>query len=171
MADVVAGWLMLCHFWYIVDIDGWCNYHPGCGWQVLQPSGRWNSHRSMFKFQFWCSVQYLIPYVRQMVLAIPSGYSICHLAVTPANHTQGGNYINHQYQLYIKSGTTSTIWQQHQPLAITSAKLEPTSGNNLCHWHNNAFSNNQIKWYTNSWHNICHKIKQKWQQQQPQHWQ
>ena len=23
----------------------------------------------------------------------------------------------------------------------------------------------------NSWHNICHKIKQKWQQQQPQHWQ
>ena len=67
MADVIARWLMLCHFRYI--IGGWCNYHSGCGWKVLYPSGRWNSHRSMFKFKFWCFVQYLIPYMRQMVLA------------------------------------------------------------------------------------------------------
>ena len=33
VADVIARWLMLCHFRYI--IGGQCNYHPGCGWQVL----------------------------------------------------------------------------------------------------------------------------------------
>ena len=49
--------------------------------------------------------------IRIKIQTLTCGYSICHLAITSANHTQGSNYISHQ-------------WLFHLPLGIPSAKFK-----------------------------------------------